>query len=67
MTKIEELYNKGLLIMRTMRKHKISKEEATRAVNKFLEQENKRVPDVEAVIDKVLSHSLEKEPRWERR
>ncbi|KKM25322.1 hypothetical protein LCGC14_1596140 [marine sediment metagenome] len=58
MTKGGEMYNKGLMVMDTMRRFKCSKEKARAAVEKFLEQENKRVPDVEKVMAEALKDSL---------
>ena len=55
MTRLSELYNKGLLIMWTMSKFKVNKEKATRAVEQFLTNEDKRVPNVDKLISQVLS------------
>lgn len=54
MNKMSEMYNKGLLIMKTMQKHNINKEKARKAVEEYLRGEDKRIPDLEGEIRKIL-------------
>lgn len=58
MTGVGELYNKGLLVMWTMQKFKCSKQKARVAVEKFIANENKRIPDVQEIIDEVLTRDI---------
>ena len=58
MTEGSKLYNKGLLIMDTMRRHNLSKEKATEIIESFLKKVDEAIPDVEKVIDDVLIAQL---------
>ena len=58
---IAPLYNKGMLVMWTMKHHKVDKKKARLAVEAFLEQERKRVPDINQLIDKTLEECSQKD------